>query len=145
MHLPHPLPLTVLATKNSKLSQKNIGQNGLTKWSNIFSRLLKNILANVVRPFWPPQKLGDFTTVIMVWLNLPALPTFNYRLVKKKHQTTLAMADITLRNPREDTHTAASLRYDVRMMMSWIMLSPLVIQYWKRRQIQLHPNTSSSE
>ena len=38
----------------------------------IFQTLEKNILANIVRPFWPPWKLWDFTTVIMVWLNLPA-------------------------------------------------------------------------
>ena len=66
------LPLTIVATKNSKLSEKKFGLNGPTKWSNIFSRLSKIILANMVRPFWPPQKLLDFATVVMVWLNLPA-------------------------------------------------------------------------
>ena len=60
------------APKKSKLSQKDVGQNGQTKWSNIFSRFIKNILANLVRPFRPPQKLWNLTTVIMVWLNLPA-------------------------------------------------------------------------
>ena len=35
------LPLTIVATKNSKHSQKNIGQTGLTKGSNIFSRRKK--------------------------------------------------------------------------------------------------------
>ena len=42
------LPLTIVATKNPKLSPKNIGQNGLTKWSDIFSTLLKIILVNMV-------------------------------------------------------------------------------------------------
>ena len=84
------LPLTIVATKNSKLSQKNIGQNGLTKWSNIFSRLLKIILANMVRPFWPPQKLWDFTAVIMVWLNLPAKIQTEFFFTCQNSQTILA-------------------------------------------------------
>ena len=52
VYMSSELPLTIVATK--------------------IQTFPKNILANMVKPFWPPQKLREFTAVIMVWLNLPA-------------------------------------------------------------------------
>ena len=62
------------------------------KWSDqmikyIFQTLI--ILANMVWPFWPPQKLLDFTTVIMVWLNLPAKIQTEYFFTFQKSLSTL--------------------------------------------------------
>ena len=78
------LPLTIVATINLKLSQKNIGQSGLTKWSNIFSRLLKIFL-----PIWSDH-FGHHKNfeILQRWVVL----SFNIRrqLVNTHHKTEIS-------------------------------------------------------